>query len=77
MTGSLPPLSEADWQAEFDKYKTIPQYEILNKGMGLESFKRIYWWEWGHRLLGVSSASSSCCLSSISPCGASSAGRCW
>lgn len=52
VTGSLPPLSEADWQAEFDKYKTIPQYEILNKGMGLESFKRIYWWEWGHRLLG-------------------------
>lgn len=52
VTGSLPPLSQADWQAEFDKYKTIPQYEILNKGMGLEAFKRIYWWEWGHRLLG-------------------------
>lgn len=52
VTGSLPPLSQADWQAEFDKYKAIPQYEILNKGMGLEAFKRIYWWEWGHRLLG-------------------------
>ena len=52
VTGALPPLSQADWQAEFDKYKTIPQYEILNKGMGLEDFKRIYWWEWGHRLLG-------------------------
>lgn len=52
VTGALPPMSEADWQAEFDKYKAIPQYEILNKGMGLESFKRIYWWEWGHRLLG-------------------------
>lgn len=52
VTGALPPLSEADWQAEFDKYKAIPQYEILNKGMGLEGFKRIFWWEWGHRLLG-------------------------
>ncbi|MEW6256856.1 MAG: COX15/CtaA family protein [Pseudomonadota bacterium] len=52
VTGALPPMSEADWQAEFDKYKAIPQYEILNKGMGLESFKTIYWWEWGHRLLG-------------------------
>ncbi|MEP9353454.1 COX15/CtaA family protein [Xanthobacter sp. KR7-65] len=52
VTGALPPLSQADWQAEFDRYKTIPQYEILNKGMGLEGFKRIYWWEWGHRLLG-------------------------
>lgn len=52
VTGALPPLSDADWQAEFDKYKTIPQYEILNKGMGLESFKQIFWWEWAHRLLG-------------------------
>ncbi|WP_051356328.1 COX15/CtaA family protein [Azorhizobium doebereinerae] len=52
VTGALPPLSDADWQAEFDKYKTIPQYEILNKGMGLEDFKRIFWWEWAHRLLG-------------------------
>lgn len=52
VTGALPPLSQADWQAEFDKYRAIPQYEILNKGMGLEAFKRIYWWEWGHRLLG-------------------------
>ncbi len=52
VTGTLPPLSQADWQAEFDKYKTIPQYEILNKGMGLEAFKQIFWWEWAHRLLG-------------------------
>nr|WP_284701481.1 COX15/CtaA family protein [Rhodoplanes tepidamans] len=49
VTGALPPLSEAAWQAEFDKYKTIPQYEILNRGMGLHDFKVIYWWEWGHR----------------------------
>lgn len=52
LTGAVPPLSQADWQAEFDKYKTIPQYDILNRGMGLDAFKRIYWWEWAHRLLG-------------------------
>ncbi len=52
VTGVVPPLSAADWQAEFDKYKTIPQYEQLNRGMSLDGFKAIYWWEWGHRLLG-------------------------
>ena len=52
VTGALPPLSEAAWQAEFAKYKTIPQYQELNRGMSLEAFKFIYWWEWGHRLLG-------------------------
>ena len=50
--GVIPPLGEADWQAAFEKYKTIPQYEILNRGMSLDDFKAIYWWEWGHRLLG-------------------------
>jgi heme a synthase len=52
VTGVVPPLGEADWQAEFAKYKTIPQYERLNRGMSLDEFKTIYWWEWGHRLLG-------------------------
>ena len=52
VTGAIPPLGEADWQAEFAKYKTIPQYERLNRGMSLDEFKTIYWWEWGHRLLG-------------------------
>ena len=51
VTGVLPPLSEAEWQAEFDKYKAIPQYRELNRGMGLQSFKTIYWWEWSHRML--------------------------
>ena len=45
--------SEAAWQAEFDKYKTIPQYRELNRGMSLDEFKTIYWWEWTHRLLGA------------------------
>jgi heme a synthase len=52
VTGVLPPLSAQDWQAEFEKYKTIPQYQTLNRGMILEEFKTIYWWEWVHRLLG-------------------------
>src|SRR5215468_6107880 len=51
VTGVIPPLDEADWQAEFAKYQTIPQYERLNRGMSLEEFKTIYWWEWSHRLL--------------------------
>lgn len=50
--GVLPPLSEAQWQAEFQKYQAIPQYRALNAGMSLDAFKTIYWWEWTHRLIG-------------------------
>ncbi len=50
--GTLPPLGESGWQAEFEKYQAIPQYRALNAGMSLEQFKTIYWWEWAHRLLG-------------------------
>lgn len=50
--GAIPPLNAADWQEAFDKYKTIPEYELQNKGMSLAEFKGIYWWEWGHRQLG-------------------------
>ncbi|MEW9304125.1 COX15/CtaA family protein [Labrys neptuniae] len=50
--GTIPPLSAAEWAAEFEKYKQIPQYVKLNLGMSLEEFKFIYWWEWSHRLLG-------------------------
>ncbi len=52
VTGTLPPLSAADWQAEFDLYRESPQYELMNRGMSLEEFQFIYWWEWGHRFLG-------------------------
>lgn len=52
VTGVLPPLSEAAWLAEFEKYKAIPQYQAINKGMSLADFKFIYFWEWAHRLLG-------------------------
>jgi cytochrome c oxidase assembly protein subunit 15 len=52
VTGAIPPLSEAAWLAEFEKYRQIPQYELLNRGMTLSEFKWIYGWEWGHRQLG-------------------------
>ena len=52
VTGVLPPLGEAQWQVQFDKYKAIPQYQALNPGMTLSAFKTIFWWEWAHRLLG-------------------------
>ena len=52
ITGIIPPLTEADWQAEFEAYKQIPQYQLLNQGMTLEGFKFIFFWEWFHRALG-------------------------
>lgn len=52
ITGTLPPLSAEAWQKEFDLYRQIPQYQLVNKGMSLEDFQYIYYWEWGHRLLG-------------------------
>lgn len=51
ITGIVPPLSDAAWQAEFKAYRAIPQYKELNRGMRLDQFKVIYWWEWTHRLL--------------------------
>ena len=50
--GALPPLSLAEWNEEFEAYKQIPQYLKLNKGMTLDEFKSIFWWEWSHRNLG-------------------------
>ncbi len=52
ITGALPPLSGADWQSEFEKYKAIDEFQVQNSWMELADFKRIYWWEWGHRQLG-------------------------
>ncbi len=49
--GVIPPLNDAQWQDEFTKYQQIPEYQELNVGMSLESFKGIFWWEWSHRLL--------------------------
>lgn len=52
LLGAIPPLNEAHWHDAFEKYKQIPEYEQINKGMSLEAFKSIYWWEWSHRFLG-------------------------
>ncbi len=49
--GAIPPLSVAEWEEEFQLYKRIPQYQEINRGMSLDEFKTIFWWEWAHRLL--------------------------
>ena len=49
--GVIPPLDQAEWQEEFQKYQQIPEYKERNQGMDLAAFKSIFWWEWTHRLL--------------------------
>lgn len=48
----VPPMSEAAWQTEFALYQQTMEYQAQNNGMSLEEFRRIYYWEWGHRFLG-------------------------
>ena len=52
ISGVIPPLNHGAWVAEFKNYQRIPQYQFVNRGMSLEAFKAIFWWEWAHRLLG-------------------------
>ena len=52
LAGTLPPLSEAEWRRLYALYQTIPQYELINQGFGLEGFKQIFWLEWTHRFWG-------------------------
>ncbi|MBC7904675.1 MAG: COX15/CtaA family protein [Gemmatimonadaceae bacterium] len=49
LTGTFPPLNDASWMVEFDKYKQTPQYQILNADFTLSDFKFIFFWEWFHR----------------------------
>lgn len=49
ITGAIPPLDEAAWEAELEAYRATTEYQEQNRGMSLAEFKRIYWWEWGHR----------------------------
>ncbi|CAN5434066.1 COX15/CtaA family protein [soil metagenome] len=49
VTGTVPPLNQVEWQAEFDLYKASPQYAQINQGMTLDEFKFIYFWEYFHR----------------------------
>src|SRR4051812_34943928 len=51
LTGALPPLNEAAWQHELSLYQSSPQYQHVNKGMSLDDFKQIFFWEWLHRLI--------------------------
>lgn len=57
VTGALPPLTAADWTAEFVKYQQTPQFRLLNFDFTLQEFKYIFFWEWFHRfwarLIGV------------------------
>ena len=50
--GTIPPLSDGDWLKVFDDYKQYPEYQIKNVNMTLSEFKYIFWWEYGHRVLG-------------------------
>ena len=52
LVGAIPPLSQADWETLFAKYRTTPEFRLVNFDMTLEGFKRIFWWEYTHRLLG-------------------------
>jgi heme a synthase len=52
LAGVLPPLDEAGWTAEFERYQQFPEYQQVNRGMSLDGFKSIYWFEYAHRLLG-------------------------
>lgn len=52
LMGALPPISEADWQEVFGLYQQSPQFQLVNDWMGLSDFKRIFLWEYVHRLLG-------------------------
>jgi cytochrome c oxidase assembly protein subunit 15 len=50
--GAIPPLNDAQWHEAFEKYKLIPQYTLMNKGMSMTEFKNIFFWEYLHRLWG-------------------------
>ena len=52
IVGTLPPVSQADWDGAFAKYQATPEYQQVNRGMTLSEFKGIFWWEYAHRLLG-------------------------
>jgi heme a synthase len=52
LVGVVPPLSHADWEVLFAKYRETPEFRLVNFDMTLQGFKRIFWWEYAHRLLG-------------------------
>src|SRR4051812_49578066 len=52
IVGTLPPLTQAEWQETFAKYQQTPEFRHVNYRMSLDEFKGIFWWEYFHRLLG-------------------------
>ena len=52
IVGTMPPITQADWDVLLEKYRATPQYQQVNKGMSIDEFKSIFWWEYFHRLLG-------------------------
>ncbi len=52
IVGTMPPITQQDWNDLLEKYRATPQYQQINKGMSIEEFKSIFWWEYFHRLLG-------------------------
>jgi len=54
LVGAIPPLNDNQWSEVFEKYQQTPEYLKINRGMNIEEFKSIFWWEYFHRLLGRS-----------------------
>ena len=52
IVGTIPPITESDWDEVFKKYHETPQYKKINQGMSTDEFKGIFWWEYAHRILG-------------------------
>ncbi|WP_295627403.1 COX15/CtaA family protein [uncultured Nitrosomonas sp.] len=52
IVGTMPPITQEDWDVLLEKYRSSPQYQKVNKGMSVDEFKNIFWWEYFHRLLG-------------------------
>ncbi|WP_042504768.1 COX15/CtaA family protein [Algibacter lectus] len=52
ISGTIPPMNDAEWTEAFDLYKQYPEYQKLNNHFNLEDFKDIYFWEWLHRVIG-------------------------
>ena len=50
--GAIPPLTQAEWEETFKAYQNFPEYKLINSTMDLEGFKKIFFWEWFHRLFG-------------------------
>ncbi len=52
ITGTIPPLNQAEWEEAFELYKQYPEFQKLNYNFTLADFKKIYFWEWIHRVIG-------------------------